>query len=301
MDNCNPNRSKIHQFEIKRYNISDKSFIGFVDEGFEENQCLLMLHGMGGNLAHWEPLIVELSSNYRCIALDLPGYGYSTKYGSFPDNLLDDWSKQLFQFIKKFIGHQVILVGNSMGGQLAMLMAHQYRDWVSGLILINPAGFEVFESIEKEILRSQLNENFYAQLNRQEVQVLFAANFFKMPDSAHLLIDERLSILNSEENKYYARLYERAIRSMLDREVREYLPNLKLPVYVFFGSEDQLIPHRKLHAYITLDEIAKVSYEMPRAELKMIPYAGHIAAFERPEIIAEEIKKKISNKKVLTN
>ena len=61
---------------------------------------LLFIHGLGGNMSHWLKSVKGLSAGYRCIAVDLPGYGYSGKALPGEKDLLQYYADMLALFIK---------------------------------------------------------------------------------------------------------------------------------------------------------------------------------------------------------
>jgi pimeloyl-ACP methyl ester carboxylesterase len=99
---------------------------------------LILLHGLGANLYCWQHLIPILKSRYRVWALDLPGFGGSSKlprehYG------LDEQVQRLLQFMDRHEINQTYIVGNSMGGNIALWLALKHPDRVKGVGVIAPA------------------------------------------------------------------------------------------------------------------------------------------------------------------
>ena len=101
---------------------------------------LLLLHGLGANLHTWRLLVRPLSRHFRVIMIDLKGCGRSAK----PANSwysLDDHGEIVASFIKTRELKDVTLIGNSMGGGVALAMAltpdPARRQQISGLVLIS--------------------------------------------------------------------------------------------------------------------------------------------------------------------
>ncbi len=101
--------------------------------------CLLFLHGFLGNGAYWETIIDHLKEHYRCIALDLLGFGGSSK----PELKYDIWHQVRFvdEFIQALNWSQFSLVGHSFGGWTAAAfgVAHEGKA-LQNIALIAPAG-----------------------------------------------------------------------------------------------------------------------------------------------------------------
>jgi len=102
---------------------------------------LLLLHGYGESLTTWRAVFDPLATAARVIAIDLPGFGASAK----PDvsYSLPAMTDRLSQFIDRWIEGPVVVVGHSMGGELAASLALARPDRVKLLVLIAPAGFRI--------------------------------------------------------------------------------------------------------------------------------------------------------------
>jgi pimeloyl-ACP methyl ester carboxylesterase len=103
--------------------------------------ALVLLHGYGGMAEHWRRVIAGLKNRYRLYALDLAGFGYTTKptnqQASYSPQL---WVQQVAEFIQTRQEHKVILVGHSLGGLVSLLVQIDYPQLVAGLALLSPGG-----------------------------------------------------------------------------------------------------------------------------------------------------------------
>ncbi len=102
---------------------------------------LLLLHGYGESLTTWRAVFDRLASRARVIAIDLPGFGGSAK----PDApyTLPAMTERLSSFLDQWTTGPVVLVGHSMGGEIAASLALARPDRVTALILIAPAGYRI--------------------------------------------------------------------------------------------------------------------------------------------------------------
>lgn len=105
--------------------------------GPDEGPVLLLVHGLGGSVINWAAVGPTLAQGNRVLAIDLVGFGRTRPLGR--STHLDDNLTLLGRFVDEVIGHPVIVVGNSMGGLLAMLLTDSRPDLVSGLALLDPA------------------------------------------------------------------------------------------------------------------------------------------------------------------
>ncbi len=105
-----------------------------VDSGGDGTPYVLV-HGLGGNHTNWIEVFDPLAQRGRAIAMDLPGYGYSPPVERHD---LDTFSGVLLDLLRT-LDRPAILVGNSMGGLLAEMVAATRPGMVADLILIAPA------------------------------------------------------------------------------------------------------------------------------------------------------------------
>lgn len=99
---------------------------------------LLFIHGYGESLLSWRLILDRFTTNYRVLALDLPGYGLSEKPDTTYD--LDFYRRWLGALLARETRGPVVVVGHSMGGQLAAALAIDHPDRVVAAVLIAPAG-----------------------------------------------------------------------------------------------------------------------------------------------------------------
>jgi pimeloyl-ACP methyl ester carboxylesterase len=100
-----------------------------------DGEVMLLVHGLGGSLANWDAVGPRLAKDRRVLAIDLPGFGLSPPQADFR---LTTHAGAVIRFIETLEG-PVTLVGNSMGGLVAELVASRRPDLVNRLILVSPA------------------------------------------------------------------------------------------------------------------------------------------------------------------
>ncbi len=99
---------------------------------------LLLLHGLGGSLESWTNNISFLSTKFRVIALDLPGFGMRDKPKI--DYSINFYLSFLEKFIKKIKLSRFFMIGSSLGGHIAVEFTIRNRKMVNKIILVSPAG-----------------------------------------------------------------------------------------------------------------------------------------------------------------
>lgn len=103
-----------------------------------DGPVVLLIHGMAGNSATWQPVIDELTDHFTVIAPDLPGHGRSDKPRG--DYSLGAYASVLRDLLDVLDLGQVTVVGQSLGGGIAMQFAYQYPELCGRLVLVGSGG-----------------------------------------------------------------------------------------------------------------------------------------------------------------
>lgn len=98
---------------------------------------VVLVHGLGGSHLNWVGIASGLATSSRVVAIDLVGFGLSPARGRSTSVRAN--ADLLGRFVQEIIGGPVVLVGNSMGGMISLLLAGHHPDLVSALVLIDPA------------------------------------------------------------------------------------------------------------------------------------------------------------------
>ncbi|WP_338523758.1 alpha/beta hydrolase [Pseudomonas batumici] len=110
--------------------------INVVDVG-QGSPTLVFLHYWGGSSRTWAPVITALSKTHRCVAIDFRGWGQSDKDAEVYD--LETLADDVAQVIAKLGLTEYVIVGHSMGGKVAQLLASERPEGLKGLVLVAPA------------------------------------------------------------------------------------------------------------------------------------------------------------------
>lgn len=128
--------------------------IYYVQAGDRAAPPLLLIHGFGASTDHWRKNIAELQNDFQIYAIDLLGFGRSSK----PDWVYSGqlWQEQLATFIQEVVGQPVVLAGNSLGGYAALCVGGNHPELTRGVILLNSAGpFSDQETTPKKVTLKQ--------------------------------------------------------------------------------------------------------------------------------------------------
>jgi len=270
----------------------DNYRIAYVDEG-ESDKVILFLHGLGSYIPAWKFNIQELKNYFRCIAIDLPGFGKSDK--KIHPGSMEFYADVVNNFVHSIGIKKVNLVGHSMGGQIAINCALNFPDKIDKLILIAPAGFERFTKEEIQIIKNITKPENFLTTDIRQIKANYELSFYKFPEEAQFLIEDRIKISEDDEFYNYCVAISNSIAGMIEQPIFERLRNINQKTLVIFGRNDALIPNKYLHK-TTTEEIAKSGCaEIPHSELFLIDECGHFAQIEKSQAVNNYIKDFLSN------
>jgi pimeloyl-ACP methyl ester carboxylesterase len=273
--------------------------VHYVDYGGpEEAPLLLMVHGLGGSVLNWAAIAPTLAETYRVMAIDLVGFGRTQPLGRSPH--INDNRDLLARFIDEFIGHPVIVVGNSMGGLLAMLLADERPSLVLGLVLVDPAvpvgpaarpdplvtltfgGYAV--PALARVFMSRRRTLVSAEDQAMAVLRLCCVDTSRVPE--HVL-QQHLDL--ARERKDYPDVDAELIvagRSLVlvlarRRWLRALMGRISVPVLLLHGSRDRLVPLAAARA---------VARHNPAWRFEVAENVGHVPQLEAPDWTVDRIR-----------
>lgn len=277
----------VYPFPVKQVSLPGDLRVAYMEEGSGPH-TLLFIHGLGSYAPAWVRNIRDLRSDYRCIALDLPGYGHSSK-GDYPGHVA--WYAEVIREVILALDlGQVTLVGHSMGGQIAIAAGLAFPEQVSGLVLVAPAGFETFHKGQKQWFREVFTPDLVRLTPVEAIGNNLATNFYRFPREARFMIDDRIAIRSAEDFPWYCDIIPKNVRGMVDYPVYDALPEITQPTLTIFGENDNLIPNRYLNGGRTSDIAIDGSRRIPNSLLVLIPRAGHFVQFEKDREVNSAIR-----------
>lgn len=236
---------------------------------------LLLIHGIGGDWYSWQPLIDRLAAEREVIAVDMPGFGGSPPLPAGIEAHPAELARAVAAFVQEEVGLDRIEVGgHSLGGWTALELAK--LGVASQVTAVAPAGFwrDWEGSYSRALLRLTVwsarrrGALLEAGFRRPRSRVLLAAGQFGFPDRVPAEALRRMSATLRE-----ATGFDEALAAVGDRRF-EGGDAIDVPVTVLWGTRDGLLLPR---------QAARVQEEVPRAELIMVPHAGHFAHWDDPD------------------
>jgi 2-hydroxy-6-oxonona-2,4-dienedioate hydrolase len=245
---------------------------------------LVLIHGMFGDFLDWEPVLDPLASSHRVIALDLPGFGGSSKpRGEYSAEF---FVSTLHEFFEQLQLSEFILAGNSFGGQIAILYALHYPDSVSKLLLVNSGGFRESTTEEKALLEPRFSEAALAALTPEINAFLFGGVFTKASKASIRYLEKQNRKLHWRDYPDYAYALSKSISLSLSTYLLDRLPELRCPTLLVWGENDQVLPVAQAELALT---------QLRSGQLKIIPGCGHAPQLECPTEFLRSIQPFLSS------
>ncbi|MEO8799702.1 MAG: alpha/beta fold hydrolase [Polyangiaceae bacterium] len=236
--------------------------------GRGELPTTVLLHGLGSSATAFAPFARRLRSYVgRIVAPDYPGHGFSGEHAALtPERLFES----VEQALEKLVDEPAILVGNSLGGAVALHLAIAHPERVRALVLVSPAGAPS-SAEEWEALRST-----FALENRADARAFIDRLYHRPPWLTHLVAHELPHLMQ-----------RRAVKDLLRGGANEHFASpdqlraLKMPVLLLWGESERLLPDSHL-AYFRRHLPSHALIERPRG-------FGHCPHLDAPAALASRI------------
>ncbi|MFN2428772.1 MAG: alpha/beta fold hydrolase, partial [Cryomorphaceae bacterium] len=234
-----------YPYPVSKQKIDSAITIAYMDVGTGE-ETIVFIHGLGSYAPAWKRTIDGLKDQYRCIAVDLPGYGKSSKDNY--EGSMSFFSDAVVKLLDALEIESPVFAGHSMGGQISIVTALKHPDRVSKLILVAPAGIETFSEGEKDWFREAITAKGVMLTPLDAIEANIGQNFYKMPEEAFFMVRDRYAMTGAgNEFLWYCNIIPKSVRGMVNQPVIRDLPKLVQPTLIVMGAADQLIPNRFLH------------------------------------------------------
>jgi pimeloyl-ACP methyl ester carboxylesterase len=261
-----------------------------VDEG-DGDEVLLLIHGMAGSAQTWRAVLPQLAKRYRVIAPDLLGHGQSSKPRT--DYSLGAFAVGLRDLLDELGVESATVVGQSLGGGVAMQFLYQHPDYCRRLVLISSGGLGPDVGLILRLLAAPGAEFVMPVIAPSPV--LRAGNAVKSWLSSAGLRSPRgaeiWSAYSSFGDSETRQAFLRTLRSVVDYRGQAVSAlnrlNLRegLPILAIWGEQDNIIPVD--HAYAALEA-------RPDCRLEVLPGVGHFAQVEAPDKVIDLLDEFIS-------
>lgn len=241
--------------------IKEEKGFRYVDEG--EGQVLVLLHGLFGALSNWEGVVGRFSKKFRVVIPMLPIYEMPIREAGL---------EGLRKFVEEFVALKkldaMIIMGNSLGGHVALLYALNNETKVRKLILTGSSG----------LFEDSMGGSYPKRGNYEYIRERVSYTFYDPAVASKELIDEVFDITNSIPK--CLRIVAIA-KSAQRNNLADDIPNIKVPTLLVWGLNDTITPPMVAHEFNRL---------IPNSELKFIDKCCHAPMMEHPEKFNELVE-----------
>ena len=204
-----------------QYQKAGQTLTHYYDFGNPEKGTVVFLHGWRSEAAAFaETLKTLASSGYRVIAPDLPGFGKTT----FPKGAawgLSDYLVVVTDLLDSLELKEVILIGHSFGGRLAIKLAATKPEYVGQLVLASAAGFIRKKTLTKrlaKLVRPLFQPAFMQSLRKRIYKMIGAEDYVSTPELRN------------------------TFRKVIAEDLTELMTSVKARTLLVWGDEDKMTP-----------------------------------------------------------
>lgn len=228
---------------------------------------LVLIHGFGDNLMTWRAVFDRLATRHRVVAFDLPGFGAS---GKPPGPYTLDAMTERVRALVRGLDGPLVLVGHSMGGEIALNVALAEPERIDALVLIAPAGFRVgLAGIADSITARRAGLIGIWEAARSGILPLHDPDWLAEPAD------------RADYDPSFDPAYRASTSAVLEgfnfEGIGTRASTLDRPVLLLWGSADPVIP---------VSVAVEVRATLPCVRLEVLDRAFHRPQVERPDTVA---------------
>lgn len=233
--------------------------VNYQERGRSKKGTIVILHGWGRSSRDWEQVADFLSTNYRVVLVDLPGFG-STIFPPGAVFTIYDYVEFVVAFLKKLKIARPILIGHSLGGRIGIILGT--RKILKRLILVDAAG------IEERTFTTKLKISIYKTAK------------FLLP---HPLLLKVQGMLGSTDYRDAGPMRKTFIK-IVNEKLYKFLDKVRVPTLLIWGEKDDVIEVK----------YGKVMREtIPGSHLRIVWGAGHHPHLAKPREFLEILKEQL--------
>lgn len=253
----------------------------YLEAGPADGPPVLLLHGLGATNASLLPVLSDLAADHRVLAPDLPGFGASQAPGG-PYN--SAWFAAWVEAFQVATGCRgAVLLGNSLGGRIALEVGLTHPASVSALVLLNPS--PAFRRLRQFVPAARLLSPVFGRLPApalpRSLFVEMTRAMMSVPERLpqawyDAAADEAQRVLRSPAHR---QAFLSAVRAIYLEEAHgrhgfwDRLPGLEPPALFLWGDRDRMVP----------SSFARhVTDALPHAASIVLEDCGHVPQFEHP-------------------
>jgi 2-hydroxy-6-oxonona-2,4-dienedioate hydrolase len=248
--------------------VKEEGKFKWLEEG-DGGQPIILLHGLMGGVENFGEMVDFISEEYKVYGLDLK---------LFEGRILKVSVKSLSDYLYEFMNHlglsSAVLLGNSMGGHIALIFSKEHPEMVDSMILTGSSG----------LYESAMGDSFPRRGDKGYIRTKTEEVFYDPAVATDELVDRVFEIANNRISILKLLGYA---KSAIRHNMAEDIPNFTMPVCLIWGEHDKVTPPKVADEFHSL---------LPNSELHWMPLCGHAAMWEHPEEFSKIVLKFLKDK-----
>jgi pimeloyl-ACP methyl ester carboxylesterase len=275
-----PSRSETFPYADQIF-VHDEVPLVYFDSGAKRRRpTLLFVHGLGGNMTHFEYLVAPLErEGFRVCGLDLPGFGES---GKPHREYTIEYLAAAVQGLMDHLGLKTAtLCGHSLGGLVCAETALRAPQRVERLVLISTAGLFKMPLPMRLVARTMMRRVLLAPAFELNARRLLDLVFSQTNPRVERFIEQSTTRPDDRFVGDLARVMSAARRDLTRYHLLDQVERIKMPTLVLWGEKDRLLPFKEVPGWTA---------RLPDGTLEVIERCGHMSLIEDPERVLARMR-----------
>ncbi len=258
----------------------------------------LLIHGLGGSALNWMAVGPHMAQSHRVLALDLVGFGQTPLFNR--SAAVGANAALVHDFIEQVLGEPALLVGNSMGGHIAILEAASHPESVSGLVLVDAAApgarMRRFEPVMVGALAAvsvpmlgpamferRVRRSAAEQLVKETLALVCADPSRVDPEvfEAHVDLTRQRGRLGPQNTRAFIQAFRSIGLRVADPRFWLKVARGQAPALIVHGRQDRVVP---------LGAALEMKRRRPDWELAILDGVGHVPMLETPDLFMRVLR-----------
>jgi len=244
-----------------------------------KGECVVMLHGLGGTLHSFDPIVTQLAHDYRALRFDLRGFGKSSKPIDKPysDQL---WAEDIHKALQKLGISRAVLIGHSMAGRIVCNFAANYPEQTMAIVSVSATMWGSDPETAKQ------SREVAAKLPKVGMQLIIDTDrAYTQAKIKGAELEEAKKGTFANDPVAYALAMEPVAADFAGEVQLDFLNRITCPTLIAVGDTDS----------VPVLGAVEMSKKIKGSHLAIIPDCGHFVMKEKPRVLLAILTDFLSN------